>query len=128
MKIDSYHIQYNIHTETVIARRGRSPDVANPVSKTHEYQRISDFWVTDSHVAALLGMTGKGFIDTLNSRRRAAVFLYNSQYQNRIQRFVSKTPHFPGKPGCFRPKPQRIKTANKFVEKSVESVKRRGER
>ena len=28
VKIDSYHIQYNIHTETVIARRGRSPDVA----------------------------------------------------------------------------------------------------
>ena len=59
MKIDSYHIQYNIHTETVIARRPNGPTWQS-VSKTHEYQRISDFWVTDSHVAALLGMTGKG--------------------------------------------------------------------
>ncbi len=30
------------------------------VPKTHEYQHIPDFLVTDSHVAALLGMTEKG--------------------------------------------------------------------
>ncbi len=43
----------------VIARRPNGPTWQS-VPKTHEYQRISDFWVTDSHVASLLGMTEKG--------------------------------------------------------------------
>lgn len=103
VKIDSYHIQYNIHTETVIARRGRSPDVA--------------IRFQNSRVSAHFRLLGhgfprrcaprndrKGFIDTLNSRRRAAVFLYNSQYQNRIQRYGLKTNRFPGKPGHFHQK------------------------
>ncbi len=43
----------------VIARRPNGPTWQS-VSKTHEYQHIPDFLVTDSHVAALLGMTEKG--------------------------------------------------------------------
>ena len=43
----------------VIARRPNGPTWQS-VPKTHEYQHISDFWVTDSHVAALLGMTETG--------------------------------------------------------------------
>ena len=43
----------------VIARRPNGPTWQS-VPKTHEYQQIPDFLVTDSHVAALLGMTEKG--------------------------------------------------------------------
>ena len=43
----------------VIARRPNGPTWQS-VPKTHEYQHIPDFLVTDSHVAALLGMTEKG--------------------------------------------------------------------
>ena len=43
----------------VIARRPNGPTWQS-VPKTHEDQHIPDFLVTDSHVAALLGMTEKG--------------------------------------------------------------------
>ena len=45
--------------KSVIARRPNGPTWQS-VPKTHKYQHISDFWVTDSHVASLLGMTEKG--------------------------------------------------------------------
>ena len=49
----------------VIARRPNGPTWQS-VPKTHEYQHIPDFLVTDSHVAALLGMTEKGLSTRCN--------------------------------------------------------------
>ena len=53
----------------VIARRPNGPTWQS-VPKTHEYQHIPDFLVTDSHVAALLGMTEKGLSTRWPSPRR----------------------------------------------------------
>ena len=66
----------------VIARRPNGPTWQS-VPKTHEYQHISGFWITDSHVAALLGMTETGLLTryaadaALPPFTRGAVFLFD---------------------------------------------------
>ena len=52
-------LDLRLSKKPVIARRPNGPTWQS-VPKTHEYQHIPDFLVTDSHVAALLGMTEKG--------------------------------------------------------------------
>ena len=52
-------LDLRLSKKPVIARRPNGPTWQS-VPKTHEYQHILDFLVTDSHVAALLGMTEKG--------------------------------------------------------------------
>ena len=52
-------LDLRLSKKPVIARRPNGPTWQS-VPKTHEYQHIPDFLVTDSHVAALLGMTETG--------------------------------------------------------------------
>ena len=52
------------------------------VSKTHEYQHISDFWVADSHVASLLGMASLYFMrDRISGLEIFLLFLKKPLYK-----------------------------------------------
>ena len=68
----------------VIARRPNGPTWQS-VPKTHEYQHIPDFLVTDSHVAALLGMTEKGL-----STRCVQLFAYFPLFVKNVFLVLSK--------------------------------------
>ena len=67
----------------------RGGDVAptwQSVSKTHEYQRISDFLVTDSHVAALLGMTEKGLSTRCGAALGPPLFLITKNLKKGVDK------------------------------------------
>ena len=50
------------------------------VPKTHGYQYISDFWVTDSHVASLLGMTETGLLTRCPMVRRTVCCICRDEF------------------------------------------------